>query len=39
MQDSLLICALNVEKAESLVLEVNGIQAKEYLKKFEYDFE
>lgn len=35
----LYITAVNVECAQSLILEIKGAQAKEYLSKFEYDFE
>lgn len=31
--------AMNVEKSETLLLEIVGNQARDYLKKFEYDFE
>ena len=36
---SLLIVAMNIERAESLKLEITGVQARDYLKRFEYDFE
>ena len=37
--DSLYITTFNVEKSQSIVLEIRGNQAAECLKKFEYDFE
>jgi hypothetical protein len=36
---ALYIMAINVERSESLVLEITGSKAKDYLKRFEYDFE
>ena len=38
-EKSLFIMAMNVEKSETLLLEIVGNQARDYLKKFEYDFE
>lgn len=35
----LYITASNLEKAETLVLEIPEQKAKEYFSKFEYDFE
>jgi len=37
--DMLYITASNLEKAETLVLEIPEQKAKEYFSKFEYDFE
>ena len=36
---SLYITAFNVEVAQSLVLQINGPRSKEFLSKFDYDFE
>lgn len=37
--DTLYITAFNVEFAQSLLLEIRQPQAKEVLKKFEFDFD
>jgi len=37
--EMLYITASNLEKAETLVLEIPEQKAKEYFSKFEYDFE
>ena len=37
--ESLFITAFNVECAESLVIQIDGEKSKDYLKKFDYDFE
>ena len=37
--DTLFITAFNVERAESLLIEIQQPQAKEVLEKFEFDFD
>lgn len=37
--DSLYITTFDVERSQSIVLEIQGQQAAECLQKFEYDFE
>jgi hypothetical protein len=38
-KDALYISAFNIECAQTLVMEIRQPQAREYLQKFEFDFE